>query len=104
MIWSDQARKVLLIELTCPAEEGIEAAEIRKISRYFGPKNACKDRGWSTEILTIEAGARGHVAKSIPRLLKRLGRSSKDINRDCKNISNIVSKCTRTNLLVEKSV
>lgn len=96
VIWSDQARKVLLVELTCPAEEGIEAAEIRKVSRYFGLKNACKDRGWSTEILTIEAGARGHVAKSIPRLLKRLGRSSKDINSDCKNISNIVSKCTHT--------
>ena len=30
IIWSYASRKVLLIELTCPAEEGIDDAKIRK--------------------------------------------------------------------------
>src|SRR4051812_34590104 len=30
VLWSSLSRTVILLELTCPAEEGIEAAQIRK--------------------------------------------------------------------------
>ena len=33
-MWSDSLRVVVLIELTCPAEEGMAAAAIRKKERY----------------------------------------------------------------------
>jgi hypothetical protein len=94
VIWSNQIKTVLIVELTCPAEEGIEAAKIRKEGRYFGLKCACKDRGWSAKVLTIEAGARGFVARTLPRLLKNLGRDPKKISKDYKNISSIVARCT----------
>jgi hypothetical protein len=94
VIWSKQTKTVLIIELTCPAEEGIEAAKVRKETRYFDLKCASKDRGWSAEVLTIEVGARGFVARSLSRLLKRLGRGPKKISKDYKNISSIVARCT----------
>ena len=96
VIWSKQTKTVLIVELTCPAEEGIEAAKIRKEAKYFGLKCACasKDRGWSAEILTIEVGVRGFVARTLPRLLKRLGQGPKKISKDIKNISSIVARCT----------
>ena len=34
VIWSVTLKKVIMIELTCPAEEGIEAARERKHARY----------------------------------------------------------------------
>ena len=34
IIWSASLRKIILIELTCPAEEGIQAASERKLRRY----------------------------------------------------------------------
>ena len=35
VIWSVENKRVLNMELTCPAEEGIEAANTRKEYRYF---------------------------------------------------------------------
>ena len=34
VLWSSLTRTVVLLELTCPAEEGIEAAQVRKEERY----------------------------------------------------------------------
>ena len=103
VIWSKQTKTVLIMELTCPAEEGIEAAKIRKEARYFGLKCASIDRGWSAEILTIEVGVRGFVARTLPRLLKRLGQGPKKISKDIKNISSIVARCTYAIYLARKT-
>ena len=35
IIWSPKLKTVILLELTCPEEEGIQAAKIRKQSRYM---------------------------------------------------------------------
>jgi hypothetical protein len=34
VIWSPSLKVIYLIELTCPAEENIQAAHIKKLSRY----------------------------------------------------------------------
>ena len=103
VIWSKQLKKVLNIELTCPAEEGIEAAMTRKETRYFPLKCDAKDRGWNALVHTIEVGARGFVARSIPRVLKSLGRSPKQINADVKNLSTLVARCTYAIYLARES-
>ena len=66
VIWSKQLKKVLNIELTCPAEEGIEAAMTRKEARYFPLKCDAKDRGWKALVHTIEIRARCFVARVHP--------------------------------------
>ena len=56
VIWSDNKKKVIIIELTCPSEENIQQAIARKNERYLGLINEIKDLGWETNFFTIEAG------------------------------------------------
>ena len=57
VIWSAKLKKVLLIELSCPAEEGFTAAQIQKQSRYSPLQNEiCRQNNWKTTVLTMEVG------------------------------------------------
>ena len=70
VIWSVALKKVIMIELTCPAVEGIEAARVRKFARYEQLKQDIADAGWVPDLLTIEVGARGYVAYSTERCFR----------------------------------
>ena len=35
LIWSPRLKQLIMIELTCPVEEGIEAAKVRVQSKYM---------------------------------------------------------------------
>jgi hypothetical protein len=94
VIWSVKHKRVVNVELTVPAEEGIEAAKTRKEGRYFSLTCEAKDRGWDSVVVTMEVGARGFVARTVPRTLKKLGRESKEISADMRNLSNLVARCT----------
>lgn len=97
IIWSLKAKQVILIELTCPAEEGFEAAQVRKIARYTDlvtSINRDKRSGWSARQFAIEVGARGYVAFSVPRCLKRFGMASRTISKICNELSNISARCS----------
>ena len=59
VIWSRSLRKVILIELTVPAEEGFEAAEARKLARYKSLTESIIDAKWKPTLMTVEVGARG---------------------------------------------
>jgi hypothetical protein len=84
VIWSPARKRVL----------NIEAAQTRKEGRYFPLKCDPKDRGWDSLVATLEVGARGFVARTVPRTLKRLGREPKEISADMRNLSNLVARCT----------
>ena len=62
VLWSASRRRVILIELTCPAEEGIQDAASRKVARYAGLCGECERLGWSVSMATVEVGARGYAA------------------------------------------
>jgi hypothetical protein len=104
VIWSNRTKRALNVELTCPAEEGIEDARVRKKAKYSDLIHASKNRKWSAELLTIEVGARGFVARTLPYMLKRLGRCPRIVNMDCKIISSIVARCTYGIYLARESV
>ncbi len=61
IIWSRMKRHVVLIELTCCAEEGVTAAQVRKETRYHELVEDIKGNNWNVELLTIEVGARGLI-------------------------------------------
>jgi hypothetical protein len=68
VLFSTKLHRVLLVELTCPAEEGFEAAAIRKQARYLplvSNINNDKSNPWKASVFNIEAGARGFVAHSM---------------------------------------
>ena len=86
---------MILVELTCPAGEGFEAAALRKESRYTALLDAINDRNnpWSAKLFTIESGARGFVAYSMLSFLKQVGFANRTAKSACKKISLITAKC-----------
>jgi hypothetical protein len=73
VLWSRMSREVILLELTCCAEEGIEAAKVRKQVRYHELVESINLTNWKAQLLTIEVGARGLVGGSTFRAFLKLG-------------------------------
>ena len=92
MIWSVSRKRVILIELTCPAEEGIEAADIRKDARYLKLAGDCRESGWSPTMFSVEVGARGFVGHSLRRCLSALGVTQ--TSGLYKSVSMVSAKCS----------
>jgi hypothetical protein len=94
IIWSNSIRTVVLIELTCPAEEGIEAASLRKVARYTGLIANIGQSGWKGHLLTIEVGARGYVAQSTRHCFRKLGLTGREVSTLCRTLSTVVARCS----------
>jgi len=92
VIWSVKARSVILIELTCCAEEGVRAAQLRKEVRYHDLVNTVRSSHWNAELLTIEVGARGLVGNGTYRAFLKLGYSSAAATSLCKILSVVVAR------------
>jgi len=95
IIWS--RRRVILAELTCPAEEGIKAAEIRKLARYnkeLVPLITGQFPAWTVHLFTIEAGVRGFLAHSFRKFLSKIGLPKPIIRNTLNNVSEIVATCS----------
>ena len=104
IIWSHASQKVLLIELTCPAEEGIDAAKIRKETKYMDLINQISEfTNWKVSFMTIEVGACGFVGKSIWNCLGKLGFSHSASTKICKSVSLVAAKCSYAIYLASKS-
>ena len=50
-IFSNNLRKVILIELTCPCEENMESWHSTKINKYLALKIIIESNGWCVELL-----------------------------------------------------
>ena len=97
VIWSAVLRKVILIELTCPAEEGILPAQARKEAKYNDDLvPGINGQEWTSILMTIEVGVRGYVAKSVRRCLYNLGVPRRDTQRLIHTLSRVVAKCSYT--------
>ena len=68
VIWSVLSRTVILLELTCCAEEGIAAAQQRKEERYADLMSQVSENKWTPTLLTLEVGARGLVGSRTSQL------------------------------------
>ena len=93
-LWSLQAKKVILIELTCPAEEGILAAHTRKVGRYLQLCADIERRGWAVISMPVEVGARGFTARSVSVCLRRLGLSNSQVSALCKRLGSIAARAS----------
>ena len=73
VVWSREAKSVILCELTVPWEENVEAAHEYKTSKYAGLMTECRERGWKIECYPVEIGCRGYATKSLYILLSKIG-------------------------------
>jgi len=94
VLWSTSLRKVVLLELTCPAEEGIEAASLRKSAKYEALRAAILEAGWHVSVKPFEVGARGFVARSTAHLLRSIGFSSREVSTLCRSLATVVARCS----------
>lgn len=94
VIWSDASKCVILIELTCPAEENISAAASRKKARYARLEDMISKSSWCVKTITIEVGCRGFVALSTRVCLRRLGFTHSETSQICKSLSLVVARCS----------
>ncbi|KAL9971383.1 hypothetical protein ACROYT_G023902 [Oculina patagonica] len=70
VVWSDDAKQVILLELTVPWEENFGDAEDRKYRRYEELIDACKEAGWNPEYYHLAVGFRGYVSRELANLMR----------------------------------
>ena len=104
VLWSSRTKTVILIELTCPAEEGIMNASVRKQDRYTDLLILIRNNHWTPHLFTVEVGARGFVAKSLLKCLKALGLVRSAVSQLAKYVSNISARCSYAIYLAHSSV
>ncbi|TKS75818.1 hypothetical protein D9C73_010021 [Collichthys lucidus] len=90
--WSTKAKSVLLIELTIPAEESIEAAFEQKKAKYSELAAECQMAGWKTTIYPVEVGCRGYVGLSTTRLLRDAGVPGGNLKKATKELAEEAAK------------
>jgi hypothetical protein len=95
VLWSRMSRIVVLIELTCPAEEGMLKAQLRKETKYSALlDNISATEVWRPLLFTVEIGARGLVSLSTHKTFVRLGFTSSQAKALCKKLSSVVVRCS----------
>ncbi len=95
VLWSKLTREVILMELTVCAEEGIDAAQLRKESKYTGlleEINAAKR--WKAQLFTLEIGARGLVSSRAYNTFTKLGLTGSQAKMLCKDLSTVAARCS----------
>jgi hypothetical protein len=98
VIWSMRARAVILLELTVPAEEGLQAAHLRKEAKYTKLlESITATNFWKPQLLTLEVGARGLVATRTYRAFTILGFTAL-----CKLLSEVAARCSFAIFLAHK--
>ena len=95
IIWSCSLKKVFLVEQTCPAEEGIQEANTRKSIRYATLTDNIKLKThWTATTIPYEVGARGFVAISTHRCLKKLGLDGLARKKLIRNLGKVSARCS----------
>ena len=94
VIWSTSSKTVILIELTCPAEENLQTAAITKTTKYCELMNLAQDHGWRSHLFTVEAGTRGMISQNTLRCFRTLGLSNCVSKQICKQMSEVVARCS----------
>ena len=90
VIWSEDS--IVLVELTIPFEEGMEAATERKRSKYADLLARCSSTRRAAHLTTIEVGSRGFInASSFDDFYSRLARPKLKERRELE--SEVVLKC-----------
>ena len=92
-----------MVELTCPAEEGIEAAREYKLGRYTLLKQDIEEVGWVAGLLTLEVDARAYIAYSTERCSRQSGIQKQIMSSLCKSLSRVVARCSYAIYLSRKN-
>ena len=103
IIWSVSLKRVILLELTCPAEENFAYASARKLDRYDELLELIRRAGWDPSLYPFEVGARGFVASSVFKCISVLGLKPAAKKHLIKALGSVVARCSYTIYLSKDS-
>ena len=93
-IFSNKLKRVILIELTCPCEENMEAWHNVKVNKYMPLKSVIESNGWNVDLFAVEVGVRGYCSRSVLCCFKSLGLRNRTINTTIKQLSKCSMECS----------
>ena len=95
VLYSNNKKHVILIELTSPAEENMESWRETKRTKYEKlADNIRESSKWTVHVFTMEVGARGFVGKAVVSSGLRLGLDFKSANAMVKELSRLAIRCS----------
>ncbi len=94
VLWTTARKTALLVELTVPWEEGLEAAHERKRAKYADLVADCRESGWKVKLYPVEVGTRGFVGESTSRLLRDLGLQGARLHKAIRQIAEEAEKAS----------
>ncbi|XP_057305420.1 uncharacterized protein LOC130642351 [Hydractinia symbiolongicarpus] len=94
VIYTNNRKHVIVIELTCPCEENMETWHSTKMSKYNPLVNIIKQNGWHIDLFAIEVGARGYCSRSVSSCLKRLGLDRKKTFQAARQLGDMCMKAS----------
>ena len=100
VIYSNNTKQVILLELTVPTEDNIVQWHVKKEDKYEKLIDDIRMNQWRGYVFGIEVGSRGYVAKSLGFALGKLGLGQSAIKSLRKNVSLI---CLRSSYLIYMS-
>ncbi|XP_057310604.1 uncharacterized protein LOC130648569 [Hydractinia symbiolongicarpus] len=77
VLYSNDLKRVIIVELTCPCEENMNAWHSTKVAKYSCLMNVIMVNGWQVDFFAVEVGARGYCARTTTACLKRMGFTNK---------------------------
>jgi hypothetical protein len=94
LLISEAQRVIICIELTVPMEENVELRHLEKFAKYNKLVPAARANGWRLSVYPVEVGSRGHVAKSMSKVLQQLhfGRSEATVIKH--QLSDAARRCS----------
>jgi len=96
VIYSEKAKKVYLMELTCGSEQNFADQEKRKMKRYQQLTEEIEANGWACKLQTVEVGARGIYNYSLQTFMNHLNVKTKEKKKACMKIAEISLRASYT--------
>ena len=93
-IFSNKLKRVILIELTCPCEENMEAWHNAKVNKYLPLKSVIENKGWSVDLFAVEVGGTGYCSRLVLCCFKSLGLRNCTTNTTIKQVSKCSMGCS----------
>jgi hypothetical protein len=95
ILFSEEKRLCVIIELTAPLEENIEAWRLKKKAKYQDEIGPNLQTEWKLMVITLEVGAKGWVPPSFRNdISKLLGLPKKELSVLTDDCSKVARKCS----------
>ena len=81
IMYSNETRQIVLLELTIPAEDNIVQRHSDKEFKYAKLVDDIELNHWKGYVFAVEIGSRGYVAKSFGYAMRRLGALQRQVSK-----------------------